>query len=94
MVALKKAKGTLSPLRRPYAYKKLRDEKLIQYIEPSFLTKNPELKKSEKNNFDLTRYPASRPTSKSCLLHLKERHRIILMCLDPPYQKFYYSEIW
>ena len=32
-VALKKTKGNLSPLRRPYAYKKLNDEKLIQYVE-------------------------------------------------------------
>ncbi|MEM7176017.1 MAG: hypothetical protein AAF443_08910 [Chlamydiota bacterium] len=26
--------------------------------------------------------------------NLKERHRIILHCLGPPYQKFYYSEMW
>jgi len=26
--------------------------------------------------------------------NLKERHRIILYCLGPPYQKFYYSERW
>ncbi|MBM3191476.1 MAG: IS1634 family transposase [Chlamydiae bacterium] len=26
--------------------------------------------------------------------NLKERHKIILMCLGPPYQKFYYSEMW
>jgi extradiol dioxygenase family protein len=26
--------------------------------------------------------------------NLKERHRIILRCLGPPYQKFYYSELW
>ena len=26
--------------------------------------------------------------------NLKQRHRIILMCLGPPYQKFYYSEMW
>lgn len=26
--------------------------------------------------------------------NLKERHRIILRCLGPPYQKLYYSELW
>lgn len=26
--------------------------------------------------------------------NLKERHRIILYCLGPPYQKLYYSELW
>jgi transposase len=26
--------------------------------------------------------------------NLKERHRIILRCLGPPYQKMYYSELW
>jgi transposase len=28
------------------------------------------------------------------ITNLKERHRIILRCLGPPYQKFYYSEMW
>ena len=28
------------------------------------------------------------------ITNLKERHRIILKCLGPPYQKFYYSEMW
>jgi len=26
--------------------------------------------------------------------NLKERHRVILHCLGPPYQKIYYSELW
>ncbi|MBS4167270.1 hypothetical protein NEOC65_002376 [Neochlamydia sp. AcF65] len=28
------------------------------------------------------------------ITNLKERHRIILRCSGPPYQKFYYSERW
>lgn len=28
------------------------------------------------------------------ITNLKERHRIILHCLGPPYQKLYYSELW
>ncbi len=28
------------------------------------------------------------------ITNLKERHRIILRCLGPPYQKLYYSELW
>jgi transposase len=32
--------------------------------------------------------------AKRQVTNLKERHRIILHCLGPPYQKFYYSERW
>ncbi|MBS4166448.1 hypothetical protein NEOC65_001536 [Neochlamydia sp. AcF65] len=28
------------------------------------------------------------------LINLRERHTIILRCLAPPYQKFYYSKRW
>jgi transposase len=31
---------------------------------------------------------------KNQVTNLKDRHRIILHCLGPPYQKLYYSELW
>ena len=31
---------------------------------------------------------------KHSVTNLKERHRIILHCLGPPYQRLYYSEMW
>lgn len=31
---------------------------------------------------------------KHAVTNLKERHRIILRCLGPPYQRLYYSEMW
>jgi transposase len=36
-ISLKKEKGSVEPLRRPYAYKRIDDQKLIDYVE-----KNPE----------------------------------------------------
>ncbi len=49
-ISRKKEKGNVEPLRRPYAYKKIDDQKLIAYIE-----KNPDHFLSEINkHFNLT----------------------------------------
>lgn len=49
-LALKKEKGNVEPLSRPYAYKKIDDQKLIDYIE-----KNPDHFLSEiAKHFNLT----------------------------------------
>jgi transposase len=49
-ISLKKEKGSVEPLRRPYAYKRIDDQKLIDYVE-----KNPEHFLSEiSQHFNLT----------------------------------------
>lgn len=49
-LSFKKEKGNIEPLRRPYAYKKIDDQKLIDYIE-----KNPDHFLSEiAKHFNLT----------------------------------------